>query len=428
MRISLVTLFPEWFESPLRTALLGRARASGLVTFDLLNPRNAASDRHRTVDDRPYGGGPGMVMLLEPLVRTLRGLEAGGELGRTLLLSASGRPFTQAFAAELAREERLTLICGRYEGIDARLERLFPLEPVSVGEAVINGGEAAAMLIVEAVTRLVPGFMGKEESGEEESFSAGVLEYPHFTRPESFEGLCVPEVLLSGDHGRIARWRREQSLVITRTRRPEMLCEAPLDRADMSFLRGMPRERPGRNLSCCLLHYPVCLENGRIGASSLTNLDVHDIARCSRTYGLARFLVATPFSDQRAVLQTLVDHWTVGPGGAANPDRAEAFQLVRCVDSVEAAVEHITALTGQRPFLLGTSARAEGGLTPGTVRQLLRQGPVLLLFGTAHGLAPDVLEKCDGILRPLRWMDSYNHFPVRGAAAVALDRLLGDID
>ncbi len=428
MRISLVTLFPEWFDSPLRTALLGRACDAGLVDFEIVNPRDAAPDRHRTVDDRPYGGGPGMVMLLEPLARTLRSLEERGGTGRILLLAASGRPFTQSLAAELSREEHLTLICGRYEGIDARLEKLFPLEPLSVGDAVLNGGEAAAMMVVEAVTRLVPGFMGKEESGTEESFSAGLLEYPHFTRPARHDGLDVPDVLLSGDHGRIARWRREQSLLITRTRRPEMLNEAPLNGEDMLFLRSVPRERPGRNLFCCLVHYPVLLEQGKIGASSLTNLDVHDMARCSRAYGLSRFLVATPLTDQQAVLKTLVDHWTVGPGGTANPDRAEALKLVHCVDSVEQAVEYVTAYSGQRPFILGTSARAEGGLTPGTVRQLLRQRSVLLLFGTAHGLAPEISEKCDGILRPLRWMDSYNHFPVRGAAAVALDRLLGDID
>ncbi len=239
MRINILTLFPEWFASPLDTALLGKAREAGLVEFDILNPRDRTEDRHHIVDDRPYGGGPGMVMMLEPLVKTLRELETErGGAGRIIMLAAAGKPLTQSLARELAREETLTLVCGRYEGIDARLMDILPVEQVSVGEAVLNGGEAAAMMLVEAATRLIPGFMGKEESGDDESFSAGLLEYPHFTRPEVFEDVPVPDVLRSGDHGRIAKWRREQSLRTTLRVRPDMLDGAPLTSDDMEYLRG----------------------------------------------------------------------------------------------------------------------------------------------------------------------------------------------
>ena len=265
MRIDVVTLFPEWFASPLDAALLGKARSSGLVDIRLHNPRNLATDRHKSVDDRPYGGGPGMVMLADPLVRTLRGLtETPSSRRRLLALSANGHTFTQAMARELADIDQLILVCGRYEGIDARVEQLLPLESVCVGEAVLNGGEAAALLIIEAVTRLAPGFMGKESSAEEESFSAGLLEYPHYTRPEIFEGLEVPPVLRGGDHARIARWRREQSLLTTCLRRPDMLDSAPLTAQDLGYLRRLPPadrgERLGRNLSIALLHHPVLLE------------------------------------------------------------------------------------------------------------------------------------------------------------------------
>jgi len=437
MRVTIFTLFPEWFASPLSTALLGRAVESGLLDFRLVNPRDCAEDRHRTTDDRPYGGGPGMVMTLGPLARALRaaGAEAAerGGLGRTILLSASGRPFTQELARELAREEALTLICGRYEGIDARLGGIAPLEEVSVGEAVLNGGEAAAMLIIEAAARLIPGFMGKEASGEEESFSAGLLEYPHYTRPEVFEGLAVPDTLLSGDHARIARWRREQSLLATWRARPDLLDEAPLTDGDLAFVRESAvadRLRLGRNMACALAHHPVWLGDGKCGTTSLTNLDVHDIARCSRTYGLSRFLVVTPLEDQQRLLETLTHHWTCGAGGASNPDRAEALRLVEAAASVREAVERVERDFGQRPAVVGTSARDAGKvprMTPGQVRALARERPVLLLFGTGHGLAPEALNACDGILRPLRWMDAYNHLPVRAAVAVTLDRVLGDM-
>ncbi|MEG2139841.1 MAG: tRNA (guanosine(37)-N1)-methyltransferase TrmD [Bilophila sp.] len=435
MHITLVTLFPEWFDSPLETALLGRARASGLVDFQLLNPRDRATDRHQTVDDRPYGGGPGMVMLLDPLVKTLR--ELGPEhAGRVLMLSASGKPLTQKLARELACEERITLICGRYEGIDARLSGFVPVEQVSVGEAVLNGGEAAAMLLIEAATRLIPGFMGKEASGDDESFSDGLLEYPHYTRPECFEDVSVPEILSSGDHGRIKNWRRQQSLLTTLRTRPEMLQEAPLTPEDMEFLREVDSGahealaagagRLGQNLHCALVHFPVFLGDRKTGATSLTNLDVHDIARCSRTYGVGSFTVVTPLKDQQAILETLVRHWTTGPGSVSNPDRAEALRLVSLTASVQEAVASVEARTGQRPVLLGTSARDNGSMTPGLVRDLLMERPVLLLFGTGHGLAPEILDACDGVLRPLRWMDTYNHLPVRGAVAITLDRVLGD--
>ena len=431
MRINILTLFPEWFASPLDTALLGKAREAGLVEFDILNPRDRTEDRHHIVDDRPYGGGPGMVMMLEPLVKTLRELETErGGAGRIIMLAAAGKPLTQSLARELAREETLTLVCGRYEGIDARRMDILPVEQVSVGEAVLNGGEAAAMMLVEAATRLIPGFMGKEESGDDESFSAGLLEYPHFTRPEVFEDVPVPDVLRSGDHGRIAKWRREQSLRTTLRVRPDMLDGAPLTADDMEYLRetveAAGRLRLGRNLHCALVHYPVFLGDRKTGATSLTNLDVHDIARCSRTYGLGSFTVVTPLKDQQTILETLVRHWTEGPGGVSNPDRAEAFSLVRMASDVQGAIDLVEARTGQRPVLLGTSARDNGVMTPQAVRDLLVDRPVLLLFGTGHGMAPEILDACDGILRPLRWMDAYNHLPVRGAVAITLDRVLGD--
>lgn len=442
MRFTIFTLFPEWFQSPLETALLGRAVKTGLVQFRLVNPRNWAEDRHKTVDDRPYGGGPGMVMMPEPLLRALQDTDAqlkadnaASGLGRILLLSASGEPFSQKMATELSRESAITLVCGRYEGIDARISQLLPLQEVAVGESVLNGGEAAAMQIIESVSRLLPGFMGKEESGAEESFSAGLLEYPHFTRPENFAALPVPDVLLSGNHAHIAQWRREQSLLRTWQRRPNLLNEAALNAADMAFLRNYAaengRQRLGRSLVCALVHHPVLLGRGKSGTSSLTNLDIHDIARCCRTYGLRHFLVITPLADQQNLLQILVRHWTEGAGGQTNPDRAAALHLVKSASSIDEGIQQTENEFGQHPLVLATSARdykKAPRITPEQVRTFLQERPLLLLFGTAHGLAPEVLDNCDGILRPLRWLDNFNHLSVRSALAITLDRLLGDLD
>lgn len=430
LRIHLVSLFPEYFDSPLATALLAKGQERGLVAFERLNPRDRAHDKHRTVDDRPYGGGPGMVMMPGPLTETLREIERPG---RMLLMSPGGRPFDQSLAFELAREENLTIICGRYEGIDARLEELFPLEPVSVGDFVLSGGESAAMCVVEAVTRLQPGFMGHEQAWEEESFTRGLLEYPHYTRPEVFEGLEVPEILRSGDHGKVAAWRREQSLLATWRRRPELLDKVRLSRNELRLLDGEhsrvgPGPRLGRNLFIVLVHHPVLNKQGRVQASSLTNLDTHDISRVSRSYGLGGFYATTPLEDQRLLAEELLAHWVGGQGGATNPDRAQALGMMRVLATLDEALADIEERAGMAPKVLLTSARGPESVAPSEVREWLLAGPVALVLGTASGLAPELTAKADGVYRPLRPLGGYNHLSVRAAAAIVVDRLLGDWD
>ncbi|MGE4552578.1 MAG: tRNA (guanosine(37)-N1)-methyltransferase TrmD [Desulfovibrionaceae bacterium] len=431
MRFTVVTIFPEFFDSPLGVGLLGKAVASGLVQVERVTPRTQAFDRHQTVDDKPYGGGPGLVMLPEPLGRTLESIDRPG---RMLMLSPRGRRLDQAFARELAAEPDLTLICGRYEGIDERVLERFPIELVSVGDVVLNGGETGALAVIEAVSRLIPEFMHAGESLDEESFASGLLEYPHYTRPEVWEGLPAPEILRSGDHGRIAAWRREQALEQTLARRPDLLASARLDAADVAFLRSRPRRRLGRNLYLALVHWPARNKLGRTVTVSLTNLDIHDMSRVSRSYGLGGMFVCTPLEDQRRLARQVLEHWTAGPGRRANPDRAEALEGVDVTPTLDQAVLDIERRTGQKPRLVTTTADAaaasrspEGGVGPGEVREWLRRGPVLLALGTGHGLAPEVLESA-GALRPVRFLDEYNHLSVRCAAAILVDRLLADTD
>ena len=424
MQFHILTIFPEYFESPLECGLMGKARERGVFSVSLVNPRDFASDRHRSVDDRPYGGGPGMVMSLQPL---LRAVDSIPNPGRVVLLCPQGEPFTQAKAQELAREEAVTLVCGRYEGIDARFSSLVGAEHVSIGDFVLNGGESAAVCVLEAVTRLQSHYMGCSESTQEESFSSGLLEYPHYTRPPEYAGLSVPPVLLSGDHARIAAWRREQALSVTRRCRADLLQHAHLARRDMEFLRSEQRTRPGRNLYVALVHWPVLNKQGDVSAVSLTNLDIHDIARVCHTYGLGGYYLTTPLQDQQALAARLLDHWRIGKGQKANPDRSSAIHKVAVCDDVEQVVAHIGERTGQEPWIVATSARDEGGVPCCAVRQRLTEQPVLLLLGTGSGLAGQVLEMAQEILRPIRCFDTYNHLSVRSAAAIAVDRILGDI-
>ncbi len=424
MEFKVLTLFPEFFSSPMSCGLMGKALQNGIFDLQLVNPRDFATDRHRSVDDRPYGGGPGMVMSVEPLARALGSISSPG---RIVLLSARGKRLDQPLARDLAREESLTLVCGRYEGIDARFEELFPAEPVAVGDFILSGGESAALCLMESVARLLPGFMGQEESACEESFSQGMLEYPHYTRPQHFAGLGVPEVLLSGDHQRIAAERKRWALEATLKHRPDLVDCAPLDIDELRYLRGLPRTRLGRGLYIGLIHYPVLNKFGKTVAVSLTNLDIHDIARVCRSYGLAGYFLATPLEDQKQLAQRLLDHWKTGLGGLANANRMEAVHLVEVATDLDEIVERIRSDCGQPPFVVGTSAREQGTMPPVQVARILREKPVLLLFGTGHGLAPEMFPCLDGMLRPLRFLDRYNHLAVRSAVSVTVDRILGDV-
>lgn len=215
------TIFPAIFGSPLRESLLGRAIGQGLLDIRVHDLREWSEDRHRTVDDAAYGGGPGMVMKPEPFFAAVESLDP--DRGRVLLLSPAGRRLDQAFVRELASEEHLTLLCGRYEGVDERVVQALPAEEISIGDYVLAGGEVPALVIIEAVTRLIPGVIGKEESHERDSFTEpGLLDHPQYTRPAEFRGMAAPEVLLSGDHGAIERWRRETAQEKTRRNRPDL--------------------------------------------------------------------------------------------------------------------------------------------------------------------------------------------------------------
>jgi len=221
MRIDVFTIFPAIFESPLRESLLGRAIGRGLLDIRLHDLREWSDDRHRTVDDAAFGGGPGMVMKPEPFFAAVESLDP--DRGRVLLLSPAGRRLDQGYVRELGREEHLTLLCGRYEGVDERVVEGLPAEEVSIGDYVLAGGEMAALVVIEAVTRLVPGVIGKEESHERDSFAdPDLLDHPHYTRPAEFRGMAAPHVLLSGDHGAIERWRREAAREKTHRNRPDL--------------------------------------------------------------------------------------------------------------------------------------------------------------------------------------------------------------
>jgi len=242
MRFDILSIFPEMFESFFGCSLLKKARDKGLIRIETHDIRDGASDRHRMTDDYPYGGGAGMVMKVEPIARVLEAIGAvPGECLR-VLLTPQGETFNQAMAAELARSGRIALICGHYEGVDERVRQHLVDREISIGDYILTGGEAAAMVIVDAVARLIPGVLGNDESARHESFAMGILESPQYTRPEDFRGWKVPEVLLSGHHREIEQWRRREALKRTLRRRPDLLAGAALTEWDRKILEELKKE------------------------------------------------------------------------------------------------------------------------------------------------------------------------------------------
>ena len=244
MQFDIVTIFPRMVEAALAEGILSRAIQRDLFRVKVRDLRDFTDDRHRTVDDVPYGGGPGMVLKPEPLFRAIEVIrQEGGEPQAIVLVSPQGRRFVQAEAARLVGLERVTILCGRYEGIDDRVRESLATEELSIGDYVLSGGELPALVIVDAVARLIPGVVGDEDSVAEDSFARGLLDFPHYTRPAEFRELKVPDVLVSGHHGEIRKWRKRQALALTLSRRPELLAEAELDVEEQEILRELLNER-----------------------------------------------------------------------------------------------------------------------------------------------------------------------------------------
>ena len=421
LRFTLITLFPQMFESPLNYSILKKAQEKGLIQFHVIDPRTFATDRHHVTDDYPYGGGHGMVMKPEPLVAAIEQTRSQAPSARIILLAPQGQVFTQETAARLAQEKDIALICGRYEGVDERV-KAFVDEEISIGDYTLSGGEPAASVVVDAVARLVPGVLGNENSAREDSFTDGLLEYPQYTRPENFRGLKVPQILLSGDHERIRQFRRERSLALTRERRPDLYAKAT---------HGPGKEASTVPVYVALLHHPVYDKNGQVVTTAVTNMDIHDIARSGCTYGVTGFFVVTPVQALQKLALKIIEHWQSGYGSQYNTTRKEALAIAHICSTLDDAIIAIERESGEKPVIVATSARRTPNRASfAALRDVLNKEtrPFLILFGTGWGLTETILLQSDYVLAAVEGRGDYNHLSVRSAAAIILDRLLGRRD
>ena len=420
MRFTVVTILPELIEPSLGAGVVGRAREAGVIEVATVNPRDFTHDKHRSVDDSPYGGGPGMVMKPEPL---LAAIEKAGQ-GHRVLLSPAGAPLTQARVRELAKLDHVILVCGRYEGVDERAIELGIDEQLSIGDYVLSGGELGALVVIDACARLVPGVLGEPTSADDESHSAGLLEYPQYTRPAELDGKPVPPVLTSGNHAAIAAWRRQQAMQRTAARRPDLWRRFRPTKADGKLVAPLPART-----HLALVHHPVRDRTGAVVTTALTNFDIHDIARSSLTYGLAGYHVVTPITSQREKAEHIARLWSEDEKGE---HRARALDLVRTAASIEEVIVTLTAEHGRPPRVVATSASAASfpGVPHAGTDGLIAAAsgdpaPLLVLFGTGWGLVDEQIPSVSLVLAPIEGASSWNHLSVRSAVAVILDRLFG---
>jgi len=382
------------------------------------------------LDGPTVGHGAGMAIRPEVLKRAVDSLEEKHGTAYRIFLTPQGQKLDQRKAQEIANilknedKKHLMLVAGRYEGIDARAQRVYADLEISIGDYVLMGGDLPAMVLLEAVLRYIPGVVGRSESVEKDSFTGPFVDFPTYTvPPREWEGQAVPEILLSGNHAAIDAWRQEQAAEVSvrnhfgwvRTH-----CVKDSDR-ELAY-KYIP------NHYLVLMHDEVIVEQGRIGTSSVTSLDIHDIARSSKTYGLKGYYLVTSLEDQKKIVKKILEFWD-GAGIEYNKQRHDAVKLVSVVDSLDLVMQDIEQREGRKPVLVGTSARhcsGARGITYGDQRTVWdEERPVLFVFGTAKGLAPQVIERCEYVLAPLEGFTKFNHLSVRSAAAVILDRWLG---
>ncbi|MCI0454012.1 MAG: tRNA (guanosine(37)-N1)-methyltransferase TrmD [Candidatus Dadabacteria bacterium] len=427
MIYEILTIFPEFFKSVFSFGVLGRAEENGLIKINIHDIRRFTSDTHRKVDDKPYGGGSGMVLKPDPLSSVLEAVKRTSKKSLVILTSPQGETFSDKIARELSQYEQLILISGRYEGVDERIRELYVDREISIGDYVLTGGEYAVSIIIDAVSRFIPGVLGNESSPYDDSFREGLLEHPHYTRPESFMGKTVPQILLSGNHKEIEKWRRGESIKRTFYRRPDLLDRTRLTIEDVKLINELKKDAsPSFNVYIALIHYPVYNKDLKVITTAFTNLDVHDIARAGRTYGVKGFFLVHPVIEQRELVNKVIWHWTEGPGLSYNPTRNEALDLVRIKSSLDEALEEIEKIEGSKPKVIVTDARPREnmiGYVELKERIFSEEEPYLLLFGTGWGIAEEVIDRADYLLKPVEGATDYNHLSVRSAAAIILDRL-----
>lgn len=428
MNISVVTLFPELYKPFFETSLVRRAQEKGTISCHTHNLLHYTKPKVR-IDDTTFGHNAGMLLKPEVIERAINASE--DQLGKAykIILSPKGKTLTQPRLKELyeriQHQQHIMFIASRYEGLDARVEDYYADELISVGNFVVMGGDIPAMLLMEGLLRFIPGVVGKEESVLLDSFSGAFVDYPEYTRPVVWKGQEVPEIVRSGNHAAIELWRQEQAAQMSVKKHFNWVRSVSTNKAERTLIK---KYIPSHYIA--LMHNDIDLKEGRIGHTSVTSIDIHDIARSSTTYGLKTFFIVTSLLDQQKIVQKILNFWVDEKiGGEYNNNRHEAVRTVQLKSELEDVIAAIEASEGKKPLIIGTSARSQDVSNMVTYfdQDIVWQHdrPILFLFGTGSGMSEKLLEQCDYMLPPIQGFTHFNHLSVRSAVAIILDKWLG---
>ncbi len=427
MNISILSVFPDLYSCFLQTSLVRRACEAGIVSYDVDSYSSFLSPGTR-IDAPTFGHGAGM--LIKPLV-IQKGVEAKEKkFGKAfkIFFSPHGKKLNQSLLKKIYQDAirvgHLMLLPARYEGMDARVEQEYADEIVSVGDFVLMGGDIPAMMLLEGVLRFIPGVVGKSESVERDSFMDAFVDYPEYTEPVEWKRQEVPPVVRSGNHGAMQKWRMEQAAQRTVLHHFDWLRSS-----DMTDEQKKVAKKTIPSHYIVLMHDQVMVgQDCQEGTTSVTSLDIHDIARSARTFGFDQFFIVTPLKDQQKVVKKLLSFWQEGVGIEYNPERHEALKHVRLVSSLNDVLHKIEEREGVRPIIVTTSARMWPCKTISFHDQSVvwREGrPVLFVFGTGRGLSDQIMRRSDFVLMPVAGFSDFNHLSVRSAVATIMDRWLG---
>lgn len=429
LHISLISVFPELYCSFLQTSLLKRAQERSLISVKADSLFSYVPPKKR-IDAPAFGPGAGMVIKPEVVQQAVEDKQHRYGKAFKIFFSPHGKKLDQTLLRDIAKRlecyDHLMLLPARYEGMDARVEDEYADEIISIGDVVLMGGDIPAMIFLEGLLRLLPDIVGKQASVEDDSFTSAFVDYPAYTEPVEWQGKKVPDVLRSGNHGAIEQFRKEQAIARTLDGHVQWLrehCVDPQDKHDV--LQKLPSHY------AVLMHNDVLVGKQEVtqGVTSVTSLDIHDIARSACTYGLQGYSIVTSLVDQQKIVQTLLDFWLNGQGQAYNENRFEAVKNVSITSSLDEVIQAVTKKHEVEPLLIATSAKKidhRGMITFFDQDVVWRQQrPVVLIFGTGQGLTTQLIKRCDYVLPPVGGFSEYNHLSVRSAAAIVFDRWLG---
>ncbi|MCL4360931.1 tRNA (guanosine(37)-N1)-methyltransferase TrmD [Candidatus Dependentiae bacterium] len=432
MILSVLTLFPNLYEPFVNTSIIARARESGKLDINIVNLFSFAEPKKR-IDAPTFGPGQGMLIRPDIVQKGLEKIEAEKSKAFKIFFSPQGRKLDQNLLNEIYSKaletNHVMLVPARYEGMDARVEEHYADMVISVGDFVLMGGDLPALMLIEGLTRLIPGVVGKEESVAKDSFTGPFVDYPAYCEPVEWQGMKVPEVLRSGNHKEIENWRANMAAQKTVKNHFQWLRTHVERDEDIKLSKKFIP-----NHYVALMHSEVNLPKegsieSKVGTSSVTSLDIHDIARSAATFGLKKYFIVTPLVDQQKIVNRLITFWMSDQGIDYNPHRHEAVSAVEVIDNLEKILEKIEKIEGKKPIIIGTSAKEHGKIERITYfdqeKVWAEDRPVLFLLGTARGLSDTVLDKCDYLLIPLKGFSEFNHLSVRSASAIIFDRWLG---